>query len=191
MRPSTVFVLLLVESCLFLSRSVFADDAVKPVEAKLIAKGDGYLVHIGVLNQSTAVIHTLTQTGKMQCLFASGNRFTPGPPVDGSYPAKSRLLGIVVSRGRIHLLTSHIPSGVMRRDILGRSQLPRPFPNGQCTLSAFSVSDGKELTSVKLKGYHPLSADVFDNGPLKVEGDKITVFKQSFRFDGKQFLPNK
>ena len=42
MRPFTVFILLLVAGCLFQSRLVFADDAVKPVEAKLVAKGDGF-----------------------------------------------------------------------------------------------------------------------------------------------------
>ena len=46
MRPFTVFVLLLVTSCFFLSRPVFAADVFKPVEAKLVAKGDGYLVHV-------------------------------------------------------------------------------------------------------------------------------------------------
>ena len=178
------FSILFFASCVCLPRQAVADDAAKPVEARLVAKGDDYLVH--VLNHS--VIHTSTKTGKMQCLFASRNHFAPGP-IDETSPAKSRLLDIVVSRGRIHLLTSHTPGGVMRRDILGRPRPPLPFSNGRCTLSAFSVSDGKELRSVKLKGYHPtvLSADE----ALKVEGDKITVFKQSFRFDGKQFLPTK
>jgi hypothetical protein len=45
-RPFIVFVLLLVTNCSFHTRSAFADDVVKPVEAELVAKGDGYLVHV-------------------------------------------------------------------------------------------------------------------------------------------------
>ena len=37
-----VFTPLIVANCVVLPHAVFADDAVKPVEAKLVAKGDGF-----------------------------------------------------------------------------------------------------------------------------------------------------
>jgi hypothetical protein len=203
-RPLTVFVLLLVTNCSFHARSAFADDVVKPVEAELVAKGDGYLVHVmpgqaasafafglpkrfGVLNQSTAVIHTSTKTGKMQCLFASGSSSAPGPPmgIDRIYHVTWRLLGASVSDHHLFLLTWHANAAVM---VTGHPLLPPRFGKGQYDLTAFRVSDGKKLNSIKLTGDRlpqspPLKTS--DNGLLQIEGDKITVFEQVLQFDGK------
>jgi hypothetical protein len=207
-RPLTVFVLLLVANCSFHTRSAFADDVVKPVEAELVAKGDGYLVHVmpgqaasafafglpkrfGVLNQNAAVIHTSTKTGKMQCLFASGHSSALGPPmgIDRIYHVKWRLLGTSVSDDHLFLLTWHADAAVMRT---GRPLPPPRFGKGQYSLSVFNASDGNKLTSIKHSGDHlPESPppETNDSGPLQVEGDKVTVFKQVFQFDGKQLRP--
>ena len=210
MRPFTVFVLLLVASCLFLSRPVFADDVVKPVEAKLIAKGDGYLVHVlpgraapafafglpkrfGVLNQSTAVIHTSIKTGKMQCLFASGRDSARSLPMGIGliYHVRWRLSGASVSGDHLFLLTWHENATVM---LTGHPLPPPRFGKGQFDITVFNVSDGTKLTSIKLTGdslpESPPSI-LYGDGPLKIEGDKITVFKQVLQFDGKQLRPVK
>jgi hypothetical protein len=199
---------LIAVSCIVLPHPVLADDAAKPVEAKLVAKGDGYLVHVlpgrpapvfpfglpkrfGVLNQNAAVIHTSTKTGKMQCLFASGHSSALGPPmgIDRIYHVKWRLLGTSVSDDHLFLLTWHADAAVMRT---GRPLPPPRFGKGQYSLSVFNASDGNKLTSIKHSGDHlPESPppETNDSGPLQVEGDKVTVFKQVFQFDGKQLRP--
>ena len=210
MRPLTVFILSLVASGLFLSQPAFADDAAKPVEAKLIAKGDGYLVHVmpgrpalafagglpkrfGVLNQSTAVIHTSTKTGKMQCLFASGDSSAAGPPmgITRIYHVKWRLLGTSVSDDHLFLLTWHANAAVM---VTGHPLPPPRFGKGQYDLSVFDASNGNKMSSVKLTGDslpESPAPDSYNQGSLQIKGDKITVFKQVFQFDGKQLRPAK
>lgn len=208
-HPVIAFALLLAACFTLVSRPAFADDVAKPVEAKLVGKGEGYLVHVmpgrpapvfafglpkrfGVLNQSTAVIHTSIKTGKMQCLFASGDSSAPGLPmgIDRIYLAKWRLLGASVSDDHLFLLTWHANAALM----VG-NQLPPPrFSKGQYDVSVFNASNGDKLSSIKLSGDHlPKSPppETNDSGPLKIEGDKITVFKQVLQFDGKQLRPGK
>ena len=203
-HPLVTLLLLLGTNCIFYAQSALGEDAPKGVEAQLVAKGDGYFVHIlprpvipelqfglpiryGVLNSNAIVIHTSTETGKMQCLFISGSESARGLPmgVDWIHHATSRLLGIVVSNGRVYLLTWYARAAIMHTGL----PLPPPqFGQGQYDLSVFNLSSGSKLASTTIQGELPESPppEAYDKGPLQIDGDKITVFNMILQFDGKQ-----
>lgn len=182
----------------------FADEEGEAVKAKLIAKGDGYLVHVlptqlmagfgfglpercGVLNSNGIVMHTTIKTGQMKCLFISGHESARGLPmgIDRMHHATSRLLGIIASNDRIYLLTWQARSVVM---ITGREVQRPSFGQGRYNLSVFDAGNGNKLASTKIVGALPESPppEAFDKGELRVVGEKITVFEQVLQFDGKQ-----
>ena len=212
MRPFTVFILLFVASCLFLSRPVFADDVVKPVIARLVAKGEGYLVHVlprqyasptpppirfglkkhfGVPIHNAALTHTSTKTGKMQYLFVSGRHTASGIPmgITVMHHLEWRLLGVSVSSNRIYLATWRS----VKMTTGGTPVIPK---NGKGTyeVSVFNASDGTKLASHSLPIAEMPQApppESCDQGQLSVKGDEIWILNQKLKFDGKQLRPAK
>ena len=196
-RPLFVFFVSLAVAFPTSTRFAFAADDLKPVEAKLVAKGDGYLVHVlpqrsappfdfgmpkrfGLLNPNTTLVHTSTETGKMRCLFISGHESARSLPmgIDRIHHVSWRLAGTSASGDHLFVLTWHAKATVL---LTGGPQRAPKFNTGQWDVSVFRLRDGNKVTSIKLTGDSlPKStgSEVYGEGPLKIKDDKITVFKQ-------------
>jgi hypothetical protein len=202
MRATHVVALciLLLSGELHLSRAMLADEKVARVEAKLVAKGDDYLVHVlprqqpegipwglrkqfGVPIHNAAVTHTSLATGEMQYLFISGIHTAHGAPMGliTTYQMEWRLLGMAVHNNRLLLLTWR--SGVLSSTdgfdggITGK---------GQYDLTMFDVRDGAKLSSITIHSDQPPNAppaESYDAGPLVIEGNRITVFERILHID--------
>jgi len=207
---------LLLAASSFVGQHALADEPRVLGEAKLLAKGDIYLLHLfprpepapmakedlaelfnptaqltkyfGVPIANWLLTHTSLETGKVRYLFISGIHTASGIPMGHTLEhfREWRLLGVSVVDGRIFVLTWR--SGQVT---IGKGPVRPLIGNGEYFLTVFSAADGTRLASTTLK------SDRSSNEPptqthkpthLKIDGDQVTAFGQTLRLvDGKQF----
>jgi hypothetical protein len=169
-------------------------------EVVVLAKGTGYIVHgLGgesVLPASAAtVLHTALPAGTLQVLVRSGT--TVGIPVSMAtdrYPTtqtwpitQTRIAGVAADAERVYVL---VWSASWKFNASGAAgPQVKPPESDAYTLKTFWLADGSEVGSFAVGGDRrpkTVPPEKFEPGPLAAERGTVTVYGQTFRFEGKK-----
>jgi hypothetical protein len=176
----------------------FASSLPDPTKPRVVAKGDGYAVHLVPATSSTKdragrpmmVTHTRRDTGAMTILAEAD----PVPQFSGlgrdfmTYSWNTRgIAGVRADGERVYVLTTHS---------IGTST-PAMGARGTTTieLRVFWLADGARVGKWLVENAPVVHFDLrlagertTDAGPLKADLDGVSVLGESFRFKGKELV---
>ena len=181
MRRSIAFLIILAIA----ASSTRADDppsggpkAAEPpnLSAKLIFKGDGFLIHS--LPTAGTIVHTTLPSGEMKMLVTDAAK-TPRverPMEDRRFGDHAKIMGVVADKERIYVLDA--------RSLASNSGEPGA-QGWMFHLIVFRSRDAKRIYSTQFGDFPRGKGDA---GPLTLQSDGVTCAGTRYEFRGDEFI---
>ena len=171
----------------------------KALQPTVVGKGQGFVVHgipldsdrgwvAGLGRHDFVIAHTALPAGKMTVLDRSGEIRTFSPPmgIDKVSFRKTEFLGVAVKHGHIAILSRIYLAGGIRTGKTPRfGSYTRP---AYYQLALFDARSGKRRSTLAIDRKRAEEAArliMIGAGPLKIEKDRILLWKQTVQIDAK------